>query len=37
VFPDEGHWVNKPLNSQRWHEAVFAWMRKYLDAEKSSR
>jgi dienelactone hydrolase len=20
VFPDEGHWVLKPLNSQRWHE-----------------
>jgi dipeptidyl aminopeptidase/acylaminoacyl peptidase len=30
VFPDEGHWVLKPLNSQRWHEEVFAWMRQYL-------
>jgi dipeptidyl aminopeptidase/acylaminoacyl peptidase len=30
VFPDEGHWVLKPLNSQRWHEAVFDWMRRYL-------
>jgi dipeptidyl aminopeptidase/acylaminoacyl peptidase len=30
VFPDEGHWVLKPLNSKRWHEAVFGWMRKYL-------
>jgi dipeptidyl aminopeptidase/acylaminoacyl peptidase len=30
VFPDEGHWVLKPLNSQRWHEEVFAWMKKYL-------
>jgi dipeptidyl aminopeptidase/acylaminoacyl peptidase len=30
VFPDEGHWVLKPLNSQRWHEEVFAWLRKYL-------
>ena len=30
VFPDEGHWVFKPLNSQRWHEEVFAWMKKYL-------
>jgi dipeptidyl aminopeptidase/acylaminoacyl peptidase len=33
VFPDEGHWINKPLNSQRWHEAVFGWMRKYLDSD----
>jgi dipeptidyl aminopeptidase/acylaminoacyl peptidase len=30
VFPDEGHWVLKPLNSKRWHETVFAWMKKYL-------
>ena len=30
VFPDEGHWVLKPLNSKRWHEAVFDWMRRYL-------
>jgi dipeptidyl aminopeptidase/acylaminoacyl peptidase len=30
VFPDEGHWVLKPLNSWRWHEAVFEWMRRYL-------
>ena len=30
VFPDEGHWVLKALNSRAWHEAVFAWMKKYL-------
>jgi dipeptidyl aminopeptidase/acylaminoacyl peptidase len=30
VFPDEGHFVLKPLNSKRWHEAVFGWMKKYL-------
>ncbi len=29
-FPDEGHWVLKALNSQRWHEMVFGWMKKYL-------
>jgi dipeptidyl aminopeptidase/acylaminoacyl peptidase len=37
VFPDEGHWVNKPLNSQRWHEAVFGWMKRYLEVEPLSR
>jgi len=30
VFPDEGHWVLKALNSRAWHEAVFGWMTKYL-------
>ncbi len=31
VFPDEGHFVLKPLNSKRWHESVFGWMKKYLE------
>ena len=30
VFPDEGHWVLKPANSRVWHDAVFAWLKKYL-------
>jgi dipeptidyl aminopeptidase/acylaminoacyl peptidase len=30
VFPDEGHWVLKALNSRVWHEAVFGWLAKYL-------
>jgi dipeptidyl aminopeptidase/acylaminoacyl peptidase len=30
VFPDEGHWVLKALNSKRWHEEVFGWIRNYL-------
>jgi dipeptidyl aminopeptidase/acylaminoacyl peptidase len=32
VFPDEGHWVLKALNSKYWHETVFGWMKKWLDA-----
>jgi dipeptidyl aminopeptidase/acylaminoacyl peptidase len=28
-FPDEGHWVLKPANSKRWHEEVFAWIKRY--------
>jgi dipeptidyl aminopeptidase/acylaminoacyl peptidase len=31
VFEDEGHWVLKALNSKVWHEAVFGWMKKYVD------
>lgn len=29
-FPDEGHWVLKPQNSKKWHEEVFAWLKKYV-------
>ena len=29
-FPDENHWVLKPLNSLKWHETVFAWLNKHL-------
>jgi dipeptidyl aminopeptidase/acylaminoacyl peptidase len=29
-FPDEGHWVLKPRNSQYWHQEVFAWLKKHV-------
>ena len=29
-FPDEGHWVLKPANSQFWHNTVLEWMDKHL-------
>lgn len=29
-FPDEGHWVLKPKNSEYWHKHVFAWLKKYV-------
>ena len=29
-FPDEGHWVLKPLNSQLWYQTVNAWVDQYL-------
>jgi dipeptidyl aminopeptidase/acylaminoacyl peptidase len=28
-FPDEGHWVLKPKNSEYWHKVVFDWLAKY--------
>ncbi|MBI3409738.1 MAG: S9 family peptidase [Planctomycetes bacterium] len=31
-FPDEGHWVLKPRNSQHWHNEVFAWLKKHVPA-----
>ena len=29
-FPDEGHWVLKPQNSELWHKTVFGWLDGYL-------
>ena len=29
-FPDEGHWVLKPQNSELWHTTVFDWLDGYL-------
>jgi dipeptidyl aminopeptidase/acylaminoacyl peptidase len=29
-FPDEGHWVLKPLNSELWHKTIFDWLATYL-------
>ena len=30
-FPDEGHWVLQPANSQVWYEEVIGWLMKYIE------
>ncbi len=30
VFPDEGHWVLKPQNSQFWYKTFSEWLATYL-------
>ena len=30
VFPDEGHWVLKPQNSQFWYKTFLDWLAAYL-------
>lgn len=30
IFPDEGHWILKPRNSEFWHRNVLDWFAKYL-------
>ncbi len=30
VFPDEGHWVQKPQNQKLWWSEVQGWLGKYL-------
>ena len=28
-FPDEGHWILKPQNSQFWYSTVLDWLSQY--------
>jgi dipeptidyl aminopeptidase/acylaminoacyl peptidase len=35
TFPDEGHWVLKPQNSQLWYHTVLDWLDKYLQPTSS--
>jgi dipeptidyl aminopeptidase/acylaminoacyl peptidase len=30
IFPDEGHWVLKPQNSELWYKTFLAWLAEYL-------
>jgi dipeptidyl aminopeptidase/acylaminoacyl peptidase len=30
-FPDEGHWVLKPRNSQYWYQETFGWLKKHVE------
>ncbi|HYP52300.1 MAG TPA: S9 family peptidase [Pyrinomonadaceae bacterium] len=30
IFPDEGHWILKPQNSELWHNTVLAWLARHL-------
>jgi len=30
-FPDEGHWVLRPRNSQFWYQEVFGWLKKHVE------
>jgi dipeptidyl aminopeptidase/acylaminoacyl peptidase len=30
IFPDEGHWVLKPQNSQFWYKTFLDWLATYL-------
>jgi dipeptidyl aminopeptidase/acylaminoacyl peptidase len=29
-FPDEGHWILKPANSEHWYNAVLSWLGRHL-------
>jgi dipeptidyl aminopeptidase/acylaminoacyl peptidase len=36
IFPDEGHWVLKPQNSQLWFHTVLDWLDKYLQPQMNT-
>ena len=36
IFPDEGHWVLKPQNSQLWYYTVLDWLDKYLQRQSAT-
>jgi dipeptidyl aminopeptidase/acylaminoacyl peptidase len=31
IYPEEGHWVLKPQNSELWYKTFLAWLAKYLN------
>ena len=35
VFPDEGHWVEKPQNSLEWYTEVFRWLDSWTRSSKA--
>ncbi|MFC1553851.1 prolyl oligopeptidase family serine peptidase [candidate division KSB1 bacterium] len=30
-FPDEDHWVHKPLNSELWHQTIYDWIDEWIN------
>jgi dipeptidyl aminopeptidase/acylaminoacyl peptidase len=30
IFPDEGHWIEKPRNAEAWYGAVLGWLERWL-------
>ncbi len=36
-FPDENHWVLKPLNSIQWHQVVLDWIDRWTGEEEEAK
>jgi len=36
LFPDEGHWIMKPQNSQFWYQTVLEWLSEYTKKASST-
>lgn len=35
-FPDEGHWVNDPRNSLKWHNVVLGWLQQWTSPDAAA-
>jgi dipeptidyl aminopeptidase/acylaminoacyl peptidase len=35
-FPDEGHWIQKPQNSQLWYKTVNAWVDQWTEQKSTT-
>ena len=36
-YPDEGHWVLKPQNSELWYKTVLGWFDQWIGSQANSR
>ena len=36
-YPDEGHWILKPLNRKKWHEEIRIWLDRFLSSPQSGK
>ncbi|HYP28976.1 MAG TPA: S9 family peptidase [Blastocatellia bacterium] len=36
-YPDEGHWILKPQNSELWYDTVLGWFDNYLKPKSQAR
>jgi dipeptidyl aminopeptidase/acylaminoacyl peptidase len=36
LFPDEGHWILKPQNSQFWYATVLDWLNHYTQVPSAN-
>jgi dipeptidyl aminopeptidase/acylaminoacyl peptidase len=36
IYPDEGHWILKPQNSELWYDTVLEWFDAYLKPKTQS-
>jgi dipeptidyl aminopeptidase/acylaminoacyl peptidase len=36
IYPDEGHWILKPQNSELWYNTVLGWFDKHLKPKAQS-
>jgi len=34
IYPDEGHWISKPLNSQLWYKTFLDWVTEWTREKK---